>query len=234
MQVKTITIHNLIHTQRFNAHFKTDNCCSRCHSGVESLEKTGFVVDADSHFLISFLEYCPVCHQMALREFPIVTKDRFKSGDFYLGDCHSNTFPYFETLTEFEQNISDLSPRFIEIYHQAEKAEQAGLSEICGMGYRKALEFLIKDYLIKNNPESEEEIAGELLSPSINRIENSKIKTLAKGSAWLGNDECHYIRKHEDYSIDDLKVFINAVVAFINSECAVDLAAGLLTSKKSN
>ena len=232
MQVKTITINNLSHTKQFSAHFKTDNCCSRCHSGVESLEKTGFVVETDSNYLICFLEYCSICHQMALREFPFVEKDRLKLGEFHLINCHSNTFPYLETITEFEKNICDLSPRFVEIYHQAEKAEQAGLSEICGMGYRKALEFLIKDYLIKNNPENEEKIAGEFLSTSINRIENSRIKTLAKGSAWLGNDECHYIRKHEDYSIADLKVFINAVVAFINSERAVELAAELLTSDK--
>ena len=44
--------------------------------------------------------------------------------------------------------ISELSPNFCEIYNQAYIAEQTNLMQICGTGYRKSLEFLIKDYLI--------------------------------------------------------------------------------------
>src|SRR5947209_9012383 len=46
------------------------------------------------------------------------------------------------------ETISNISPNFHKIYNEAYKAEQFGLMEICGVGYRKALEFLIKDYLI--------------------------------------------------------------------------------------
>lgn len=41
-----------------------------------------------------------------------------------------------------------ISPRFVTIYEQAMRAAQMGYDELVGMGYRKALEFLIKDYLI--------------------------------------------------------------------------------------
>lgn len=44
----------------------------------------------------------------------------------------------------FSNIISELSPNFCEIYNQAYIAEQTNLMQICGTGYRKSLEFLIK------------------------------------------------------------------------------------------
>ncbi len=40
-------------------------------------------------------------------------------------------------------------------------------------------------------------------------------KTLATQSAWIGNDETHYIRKQEDRDVQDIKSFIQAIVYFI-------------------
>lgn len=43
-------------------------------------------------------------------------------------------------------------------------AEQYKLLEICGVGYRKAIDFLIKDYSIANHPLEIEKIKKEMLS----------------------------------------------------------------------
>lgn len=60
------------------------------------------------------------------------------------------TFPSQRALTkEFDQTIKDISPSFVQIFNEAYSAEQINLSHISGMGYRKALEFLIKDYVIR-------------------------------------------------------------------------------------
>jgi len=45
-------------------------------------------------------------------------------------------------------DISELSPSFVKIIAQAQSAEEHGLDEIAGPGFRKALEFLIKDFAI--------------------------------------------------------------------------------------
>ena len=85
------------------------------------------------------------------------------------------------------------------------------------MGYRKSLEFLIKDYAIFKYPDSRPDIENSPLSKCINTfIEEPQINVLAKASAWIGNDETHYIRKHESYDISNLKHFISATVAYIN------------------
>ena len=99
------------------------------------------------------------------------------------------------------------------------------LNEIAGIGYRKALEFLIKDYCIDKNKEQEEKIKKEPLSQVItNYILSDKIKNFAKASIWIGNDETHYVRKYEDKDIKDLKRFISATVAYITYELIADSA----------
>ena len=113
----------------------------------------------------------------------------------------------------FSDNIKSLSPDFCKIYNESYRAEQQGLTEICGMGYRKALEFLIKDYAISLNPNNSEEIKRKMLGQCINDyMENDKLKALARASSWLGNDETHYVRQNIDYSLKDLKNFISATV----------------------
>ncbi|WP_334215259.1 hypothetical protein [Salinimicrobium catena] len=41
----------------------------------------------------------------------------------------------------------------IRTYLQSLEAEHHGLDELAGMGYRKAIEYLVKDWAIKNNPD---------------------------------------------------------------------------------
>lgn len=135
-------------------------------------------------------------------------------------------YPPSRHLTSFSDNISSLSSRFVSIYQQAEQAEKAGLDEICGMGYRKALEFLIKDYAIKYNSEKAEKISKDNLMPCINSyISDNDIKTLASRCTWLGNDEAHYIRKQTDYNIHDLKAFINSMITYIDFKLTVEKAS---------
>lgn len=87
------------------------------------------------------------------------------------------------------------------------------------MAYRKALEFLVKDYAIMLQPNNKDNIVKAPLSRCINDyIDNNRIKKLAVASAWLGNDETHYERKFKDYNIDNLVEFINAIVSFIDSD----------------
>ncbi|MEK6899390.1 MAG: DUF4145 domain-containing protein [Nanoarchaeota archaeon] len=124
---------------------------------------------------------------------------------------------------EFPFEIKEISPMFTKIYGESEFAEQENLSEICGVGYRKSLEFLIKDYLIKKYPEKEEEIKRNLLGKCINElIENPKIKEIAQRASWLGNDETHYHRKWEGKDLQDLKKLIEITVHFISMDFQTD------------
>jgi uncharacterized UPF0160 family protein len=121
----------------------------------------------------------------------------------------------------FEDAIQNISSEFCDIYNQALEAETMGLNKISGPGYRKAFEFLVKDYVISQT-ESDVEIENVkkcFLGTAIEKyIEDKRIKKMAKRAAWLGNDETHYIRKWENKDITDLKNLIELVIHYINMD----------------
>lgn len=140
----------------------------------------------------------------------------------YTKPFYSNVFqliklyPATPENREFSQIISNLSPRFVEIYNQAITAEAYHLPELVGIGLRKSLEFLMKDYLIKQKPDKETEIRKNFLGKCIELyVDDINIKVCAERATWLGNDETHYERKWEDKDIKDLKNLIELTVTWI-------------------
>ncbi|MDD6467094.1 MAG: hypothetical protein PUF50_02820, partial [Erysipelotrichaceae bacterium] len=90
---------------------------------------------------------------------------------------------------------------------------------------------LVKDYAIHIHPEDQEDILSKTLGNVIEKyIDNKRIKSLAKASAWIGNDETHYQRKNEDYNVQHLKSFIHAATSFIDSDLEA-IKADEFTSK---
>lgn len=132
-------------------------------------------------------------------------------------------FPFDAKNTGFSDEVSKLSANFVLVYNQAEYAEAHGLSEICGMGYRRALEYLIDDYIRKIKPTETIDSSLGLDKKIKSYIDNQKIKTLAQKSAWLGNDATHIVNKHPDRNIIyDMKKFIRAMVSMIDAEFAYE------------
>lgn len=118
-------------------------------------------------------------------------------------------------------DISELSPLFVKIIAQAQSAEDHGLDEIAGPGFRKALEFLIKDYAISLTPDdnAKNEIRRMPLNSVItNYLDGDKLPVVSKRAAWLGNDETHYERRWVGKDLQDLKKLIEAVEHFIAME----------------
>jgi hypothetical protein len=119
---------------------------------------------------------------------------------------------------EFPAEVVALSPMFDEVYNQAVAAETYRLDQLAGMGYRKALEFLVKDFAIAQQPEKKDAIEKSLLGGVIERyVDDARVKATAKRAAWLGNDETHYIRKWEGKDIQDLKTLIRLTVNWIEN-----------------
>lgn len=185
-----------------------ETICPFCHLSIETQPLT--YVDFGSHN-VQILLKCKSCKNTFIGK----TQHRGKDGNYNKYNItvlskgiHKKRF--------FEKEIQDLSPAFIQIFEESEFAEQENLMEICGVGYRKALEFLIKDYLISIKPDDEELIKKKFLSNCINEdITDTNIKQIAKKASWLGNDETHYVRKWEEKDLSDLKKLINITMHYI-------------------
>ena len=120
----------------------------------------------------------------------------------------------------FSPIITELSSAFVKIYNEAYAAEQMSLMEICGVGYRKALEFLVKDYaIVGKDEETVEKIKKSFLGPCIESyVTDARIKEVAKRAVWLGNDETHYVRKWENKDVQDLKGLIRLTIRWVEQE----------------
>jgi len=115
--------------------------------------------------------------------------------------------------------VQEVSPSFCTIFDQAYQAEQMQLTQVCGPGYRKALEFLIKDYVSELNPDEEDQIKQMWLAACINKyVTDANLKTTAERAVWLGNDETHYVKTWEDKDLEDLKKLIFLTVHWIEAE----------------
>lgn len=187
------------------------NECPFCHSSISPNIHFGFI--SESYKMDVFFS-CPknTCLKTFIGEYE---------------ETHNiNCFEFQNRVTkgsivekDFNQSIMKLSLEFVTIYNQAFYAEQEGLFEICGVGYRKALEYLIKDYAKFKYPNEAEQIEQKLLAKCIkDYIDDKRIESVSKRAVWLGNDETHYVRRWENKDLSDLKKLIDLTLHWIEME----------------
>ncbi len=179
---------------------------------------------------------CPICHRHS--EIQVVGADVIDDGKAvqaifrcaYTG-CRQHFFCYYGPITSgvlvsvrpvkpvlsaFPAAVSTISPTFLSVFAEAEEAAQLGLNQIAGPGYRKAFEYLIKDYAKSISPERASEIEAKFAGAVVNDfVADPRIQAVAKRSLWLGNDETHYLRKWSDHDVSDLVTLIKLAANWI-------------------
>lgn len=170
---------------------------------------------------------CPACHELFYAKYnPMSSVNTYSLSSYG---------PQMPITTAFPKEIELISPSFSNIYHQAEAAEAYGLHEIAGIGYRKALEFLVKDYAILMHPDEKGTIENAFLAKCIEKfIDQPRIKATAIAAVWLGNDEAHYTRKWVDKDINDLKQFIWTCHYWIMADYKASEASSMITDGNHN
>ncbi len=206
------------------------NTCPICKRGISPkivyLIRNSNLYGSNDQSRFSIVFGCPYCYKLFLATGTLNTSRTTI-------DIDSNSLsPNIPEEATFDERLSEVSNSFIEIYNQALAAEAYGLTQIAGMGFRKSLEFLIKDYAVFLDPAQDQQIKSMQLSPCISRyIDHPKIKATATAAAWLGNDETHYMRKWIDKDINDLKDFIQACVFWILADFMSGEAQQMIDSR---
>lgn len=193
--------------------------CPLCHFAIDPQEVTWAPAAPywKGLFVLEIVYRCPrsVCGRFFIARYKQIAGMEMP-GEHYLRLFE--TVPSSPPLPQIAGEVTSISPLFAEIYGQAMAAESYGLHQIAGVGYRKALEYLIKDYCISIHADREQDIKSEWLGKCINNfVDSTEIKQCAERAAWLGNDETHYIRKWPDKDIRDLKKLITLTVNWIHN-----------------
>ena len=108
--------------------------------------------------------------------------------------------------------------KFIKTYLQSLVAENSGLDELAGMGYRKSIEYLVKDWAIQSKPEDIEIIKSKWLGQIITDYFTGDLKDILERATWLGNDQSHYNKLFEDYNLEDLKELIGLIMVELDRQ----------------
>lgn len=186
--------------------------CPICHKGIDPQRLDAVIKDTFGGHKVQVVYKCPRLDCFSLFIATYSTSPNSSTGLTRL----RRTDPVEPVPRQFDDLISKLSPSFCEIYNQAAAAEQIGLNQVCGIGYRKAIEFLIKDYAIYNDPSNTDEIKKTFLGQCIkNYVDDPRVKECAELATWLGNDETHYVRKWIDQDVTDLKMLIEMTLNWI-------------------
>jgi hypothetical protein len=193
------------------------DCCPQCGCHIGPIQ-TGLAFDRWSPFNTVSLEVVLRCPRLQCSRLFIASYSR---SDYSSGDVLSlkSTAPTQIRDLAFPAIICEVSPAFAEIFNEGHKAEQMGWKLACGPAYRKALEFLIKDYSIRLHPLEEDKIKGTPLGQCIkDYVKNVAVNKVAERAVWLGNDETHYQRKWVGKDLEDLKKLIQLTLHWIEME----------------
>ena len=195
---------------------KYPNKCPICHHNI-TLNNHNMIVVKEDDIQVGFI--CPneECKNIFIC-FYSDTDDKFLNQNYFE--------PSKVESEEFPEIIKSVSPTFHLIFQEAEEARNRNLLQIAGPGYRKAFEFLIKDYakskINKNDEKYESKITKieRSFSGSVIKdfIDDPRIQTVATRALWVGNDETHYLRKWEKHDINDLITLIKLTINWIEIE----------------
>lgn len=185
--------------KKYNIDIKPIDSCSYCgrYVDMKKIKEYEFTFFNQKHLCVTF--QCPVCKNISFAKYEID----------YMSDEYNQTHPYEivgrnTTIISFSAQLNEFSPGFVQIFNDSYSAQQLGLLSICGAGYRKALEYLLKDYLIKIKKEDINKIRFEKLAKCVNMCADLFDVDVLNITRKLGNDSAHYENGNIEYDINTL------------------------------
>ncbi|MGS0654912.1 hypothetical protein ACU40M_10560 [Staphylococcus arlettae] len=126
--------------------------------------------------------------------------------------------PIYEVDTDdLPTEIISCSEEFANIHKQLKMAEKQNLSELLKLGYRKAIEQLVWDYLIKFEGKTENNLQKKSFPDRIKLLNLPEGDWLSDLIAWIGNDGAHPYQRHENLTNQDMKKLSNILISNIQT-----------------
>jgi hypothetical protein len=138
------------------------------------------------------------------------------------GACsYLDMFPKINSSFEDKQ-IERVSPRFIEMYNQALRAEDNNDYNLAAVDMRSALEILIKDFAIVCLNEDRDTVINLKLFDAISKyFYNKDVLKVADVIRILGNDHTHYERKYPECDYELLKSYMDIFIGQIRTQILI-------------
>lgn len=176
----------------------------------------------DKNLKAALLLKCTYCGKYFVAAYELISPEHFHLIEY----SYSAIIDY-----DLPIELEEFSPTGVEIYKQALKAEYYNLDQISGIGFRKALEYFIKDFLVNERNKTEYTERAIPLMQAIKELNFDKMINLATAATWIGNDETHYLKKYSKSEVDNMKKFIKALAFYLSAERSAGKAASFISEK---
>lgn len=184
----------------FSGNYKKPSVCPHCGFGTDAPLHQKGTFSFNGHYLFIATCTCTACG-----------KNFFFSCEYNFGKTDYDPIIYPSiAFTPYSNDIFEkISPRFTDMYNQALQSEFHKNIELAAVGYRSALEILIKDYAVNELGLNPEEVSSKKLCSAIGTYLNQEdlVKT-ADVVRILGNDYTHYERKYPQHDFELLKGYM--------------------------
>ncbi len=166
--------------------YEKPDVCPHCHrvTACSYISMTALSVDGGT---LTFIKYQCQCEKFITCTYFVPNNSSYKTTVRPI-----NTFPNGEISIKEAEKLEIFSPQFVKIYSEVMKAKHQGLYLLVGPGLRKAIEYLVKDYLLYTNILSEEKLKKIALRKCIaDFIQNEDLLAVMGATVEIGNDEVH-------------------------------------------
>lgn len=193
--------------------FRKPAICPYCKIGTDAPYTYKQAHSFNNHFLFFAICTCTACSKY----FSFIYEHYPEKELSYPVVYPPMSFTPYENKT-----LSEISPRFIDMYNQSLESEYNGHIELAAIGFRSSLEFLVKDFAIKELNKPFDEVSNKKLFDAISLYlkQEDLIKT-ADVVRILGNDYTHYKRKYPEHDFLLLKGYMDIFLRQIELEYMV-------------
>lgn len=188
--------------------------CPHCGFGTDAtLKEKTFYSFNNGYLLIATCE-CTACHKNFFFACESISGSYAKMVSMY---------PSFQVTPYANEKLAAISQRFIDMYNQALFAEFNQNYELAAIGFRSALEILVKDYAIQELGEPAETVAKQSLCNAIEKYLNlPDLVNTADVVRILGNDYTHYQRKYPEHDFALLKKYMEIFLSRIEVQYMIN------------
>lgn len=206
-----------------NINIEDPNICPHCHVAIIP-NKLWHTETRDTDNIVCFLSAWQCTNAKCTKVF--IAQHKLNDSNFEFTRT-LNGFPkgpaWPKPIKELKSGNLDadenqMPSKFIKTYIQSLEAENSGLDELAGVGYRKAIEYLVKDWAIQNKPDDKKKIENSWLADVIKKYYDGDLKEILDRATWLGNDQTHYIKLFQEFDIGVLKELIDLIMVELDRQ----------------
>lgn len=198
-----------------NVEIPLPECCPLCNQVQTPIFLSSSGLE-DGLYSFSVILECNTCDQHFLQSYKLNNSSSTRMGaTVRYADTMNPTYEY--DIDDLPTEIISCSSNFIKIHRQLKIAEKHNLNDLLKLGYRKAIEQLVWDYLIKFEDKNEKSLQRKSLSERIRLLNLPESDWLSDLISWVGNDGAHPYQRHLELNDGDMKILSNMLISNIQT-----------------